>query len=520
MANAIEVRDLVKDYRLYGSPGDLLTEIILRKPRHTPFRALNGISFDVAKGEVVGIIGRNGAGKSTLLKVLTGVVEHDGGTVHVDGKVAAILELGTGLNPDYSGRDNILFGAVCRGLPLKEAKARLDEIIAFAELGDVIDRPFKTYSSGMQARLLFSTSIHVDSDILIIDEALAAGDVLFQEKCFRRMREIARSGRSVLFVSHGLDLVQQLCHRAILMHAGEILLDGDTGTVTKAYLDLAAHIRNDAVLGRKTEKTAAEAREIVAANARRQDSAGSSSALDKIRRMTEEVASEAAYEAALQPAEGALPAAAAVLDRARPRSLDGPGAAISEISRPDAPAGATRRRLAGAAPEGDGSATSRSGEGGERASISAGKIEMRSVRVLDEQLRSVDTVEYGRSFFVSASFVSNADMRHLIAGFELRLPTGFMVFSIQNTLERIDFGCRADEPFEVRWKIDNRLQNGPYFLGVGIGEVLGTAEDLRHLPFTILAQELNALTFTSVSAREFAGPWDIRPSMQVVRHPA
>ena len=195
------------------------------------------------------MIGRNGAGKSTLLKVLTGVIDHDSGTVAVHGDVSAILELGVGVNPEYSGRENILFGCVCRGMTLREAEAKFDEIVDFAELADVIDRPFKTYSSGMQARLLFSTSIHVDAEILIVDEALAAGDALFQEKCFRRMKELAASDRTVLFVSHSLSIVQQLCTRAMLLHHGRVLCDGDTAIVTQQYDALLADERNRSVKG-------------------------------------------------------------------------------------------------------------------------------------------------------------------------------------------------------------------------------------------------------------------------------
>ncbi len=240
---AILVRELVKDYRVYARPVDRLLERLGGRPRHTRLRSLDRVSFGIRRGEVVGIIGRNGAGKSTLLKVLTGLLDHDGGEVAVAGSVAAILELGAGINPDYSGRDNVLFGAVCRGLSPRAARERMEEIIEFAELGAVIDRPFRTYSSGMQARLLFATAIHVDAGILIIDEALAAGDALFQEKCYRRLGELARSGRTVVFVSHAVGIVQQLCSRALLLHEGRLVVDGDPGLVVDEYNRILAEAR-------------------------------------------------------------------------------------------------------------------------------------------------------------------------------------------------------------------------------------------------------------------------------------
>lgn len=243
---AISVRELVKEYRIYANPADRLRELVTRRPRHMRLRSLDRVSFGIRRGEVVGVIGRNGAGKSTLLKVLTGLLDYDEGDVQVAGSVAAILELGAGINPEYSGRDNILFGAVCRGLSPRAARERLEEIVAFAELASVIDRPFKTYSSGMQARLLFSTSIHVDADILIIDEALAAGDALFQEKCYRRLKQLATSGRTVLFVSHAVGIVQQLCNRALLLHEGRLAMDGEPGLVIDEYNRILAEARQRA----------------------------------------------------------------------------------------------------------------------------------------------------------------------------------------------------------------------------------------------------------------------------------
>ena len=169
---AIRIEGRVKDYRVYAHPRDRLAELILRKPRHQPFRALDNVSFSLEQGDVMGILGRNGAGKSTLLKVLTGVLSADQGTVEVNGTVSSILELGVGINPEYSGRENARLGALARGVPAAKLDKIVDEIIEFSELPAVIDNPLKTYSSGMQARLFFATAISADAEIIIIDEPM------------------------------------------------------------------------------------------------------------------------------------------------------------------------------------------------------------------------------------------------------------------------------------------------------------------------------------------------------------
>jgi len=245
--NALEVQNVSKVYRLYAKPVDRLKELITRRPHHQSFVALENISFSIPFGETLGIIGANGAGKSTLLKILAGTLTPTTGTVINHGRVAALLELGAGFHPEFTGRQNIYLNASLMGLSKAEIKEREHDIIDFSELGNFIDRPVKTYSSGMYVRLAFSIATTVDPDILIIDEALSVGDQHFQKKCIDRMVHFRKAGKTILFCSHSMYLVEELCRQAIWLANGRMQNYGATPDVIGAYLAYLENMENRAI---------------------------------------------------------------------------------------------------------------------------------------------------------------------------------------------------------------------------------------------------------------------------------
>jgi lipopolysaccharide transport system ATP-binding protein len=233
---AISIRGVGKTFRMYKRPQDrLLQRFFPRRQYFKEFHALSDISFDVFRGETVGIIGRNGSGKSTLLQLICGTLTPTLGQITVHGRVAALLELGAGFNPEFTGRENVYMNATILGLTRQEIDARFDDILAFADIGEFIDQPVKTYSSGMYVRLAFAVIAHVDADILIIDEALAVGDALFTQKCMRFLREFRKHG-TILFVSHDSAAVTNLCQRAVWLRNGHIQQKGNAKEVCEAYL--------------------------------------------------------------------------------------------------------------------------------------------------------------------------------------------------------------------------------------------------------------------------------------------
>lgn len=254
----IEVKDLTKAYRIWESPSSRLTaplieaaagllpkgsgprEALLRRSRRRSrdFFALRDVNFTIRRGEATGIIGRNGSGKSTLLQLIAGTLMPTSGTVKTVGRISALLELGSGFNPEFTGRENVFLNGAIYGFTREEMTHRMDEVISFADIGDFIDQPVKTYSSGMMMRLAFAVAVNVQPDVLIIDEALAVGDVFFSQKCFKRIREIVHRGATLIFVSHDMGAVQSLCDRALLLSQGSLLFDGAPEDCVSRYFNL------------------------------------------------------------------------------------------------------------------------------------------------------------------------------------------------------------------------------------------------------------------------------------------
>lgn len=235
MQTAVRAVDVSKHYDVYRRPIDRVIEILTRRRQHVVFPALEGVSFDVERGETVGIIGQNGAGKSTLLKLLCGVTRPSSGTFETRGTIASILELGTGFHPEFTGRDNAALNAAILGLTPAEIRERLPAILEFSELGTFLDRPVKTYSSGMFMRLAFSVAVNVNPDILVIDEALAVGDGHFQKKCIDKIREFQEEGKTILFCSHSLYYITSICRRALWLDQGRVMRFGPAIDVVHEY---------------------------------------------------------------------------------------------------------------------------------------------------------------------------------------------------------------------------------------------------------------------------------------------
>ncbi len=234
---AIQVKNVEKVYKLYDKPSDRIKEALGfgKKSRHSDHRALKGVDLTINKGETVGIIGTNGSGKSTILKIITGVLSPTSGEVEVNGRISALLELGAGFNKEYNGIENIYLNGTMIGFSKKEIDEKLDSILEFADIGEYVYQPVKTYSSGMFVRLAFAVAINIDPEILIVDEALSVGDVFFQAKCYHKFEEFKAMGKTIVFVSHDLSSIAKYCDRVILLNQGDKLGEGDPKTMIDAY---------------------------------------------------------------------------------------------------------------------------------------------------------------------------------------------------------------------------------------------------------------------------------------------
>lgn len=232
---AIRVSNLTKVYKIFETPGQRFLYHMFHTKAGRDFVALDNVSFEVKKGEAFGIIGRNGSGKSTMLQILAGIIKATSGTVEMNGRVAALLELGSGFNPESTGYENIYMNAAILGVSKEEIDAKVEQIIAFADIGDFVNQPVKTYSSGMFVRLAFAVAINVDADILLIDEALAVGDVFFRQKCYSKLNQLKAEGKTIILVSHGMNEVEQFCDRVLLLNKSKPVMCGDSREAVQRY---------------------------------------------------------------------------------------------------------------------------------------------------------------------------------------------------------------------------------------------------------------------------------------------
>lgn len=430
---AIRVQGLRKAYRIYQKPMDMVLEMLTRRQRHREFLALDQVSFQVKRGEVVGVIGRNGAGKTTLLRIIAGNLEKTAGTLEVNGSVSAIMALGVGFDPKYSGRENIYMNGLCLGMTRSEIDAKLEGIIDFSGLREFIDQPLETYSSGMQARLAFSTATSVEPDILIIDEALSTGDMAFVAKCFQRIRLIARSGATVFFVTHSLQSIYDLCTRAILIESGKLLMEGEPREVGHAY----------------EESVRAE---IEAANRQ---------------------------------------AAAVLKERAR-AAAEAEGAAAPEPAEPEKPE--TTDNQAQAHPS---RANLHRPEDGEVESVGGTEARILSVTIETPEGEQVTHLESGRQYAIVVTTVMYKAFPRVTIGFRLQRPEGTAVYGTSTSLQHIDLATQPGDRLEVVFPFECVLQQGPYFIGGGVAECLddGADPDLyRMLHFYADALQFHVIT--------------------------
>ena len=237
MEYAIRIKNLTKQYKIYSSPLKRIFDTVFHRKSYKEFTALKDITVDIPKGEVIGILGKNGSGKSTLLKIITGVAKQTSGEIETNGKISAMLELTSGFDPELTGMENIYLKAISMGISKSEIEKKIKDITDFADIGDYIDRPVRTYSSGMKSRLGFAVSVNVDPDILVVDEVLAVGDDIFKLKCIEKMKQFRKQGKTILFVSHSLFTVKAFCTMGLWINEGNMMAYGDLGSVILQYED-------------------------------------------------------------------------------------------------------------------------------------------------------------------------------------------------------------------------------------------------------------------------------------------
>lgn len=467
--HAIRVRSIGKVFRVWRHPSDMLKEALTGRRRHSEFEALHDISLDVEHGSVVGIMGRNGAGKSTLLRIIAGTLDATSGSVAVVGRVSAILELGTGFHPEYTGRENVFLGGLCLGLTRADMAAKLDEIVAFAELEDFIDQPFRTYSSGMQARLTFSVATAVDPDVLIIDEALAVGDARFQLKSFDRVRQFRQRGRSILLVSHDIHQVVSICDHAILLEKGRIFAQGEPGVVGNIYHELLFGPRNGTAPAQSEPATTAP-----------DDQGGALDVPDEDAEARRGDLPTDEKPAAADQANAASPdAASASSDDSVPRTADTPDVAFAGSALAETEAINREHRYGG------------------------GGVQIQDFHITDPVGTQVTNLESLRPYEFVFHLQAMMDAEDLSVGIMIRTPRGIEVFGANTRLLNQLRDMAAGTTLQVRVPFRANLGHGTYFASAAVARRDNLVHDARYdaLQFTVQKTDYHDASLTNIDPK-------------------
>jgi ABC-type polysaccharide/polyol phosphate transport system ATPase subunit len=431
---AIHVEHLSKVFKIYSHPSDMFLELVRGKPRYRPFWALQDVSFDVHRGQVVGILGRNGAGKSTLLKIISGTLDKTSGEVQAHGRISSILELGTGFNGEYTGRENIYLGGLMVGLSREEIRKKEDWIIEFSELREFIDQPFKTYSTGMQARLTFSTAVCIDPNILIVDEALSVGDARFSRKSLDKIKEFRDTGHTILLVTHDINVVTAFCDHAIIFEKGKIFDQGDPRRISTVYFDLmfgqiASDEKDKKITNQATIKSAES-------DTNKKNETSESKRLE----------TDALTHDTSQPP---------LLDSESQRLLD---LAFKSLQRPSDQHTPAENPL-----------ELRKGD--------QKKVEILDMGIRDLTGKKVTLLQSGNQYDLFLICVWRESARKSSYGFQIRNKKGMDVYGIDSQSAGIWCGPhQKGEIFEARLRVIMWLTNGDYFLGAGIGDDSGSLD--------------------------------------------
>jgi ABC-type polysaccharide/polyol phosphate transport system ATPase subunit len=454
---AVQIQNLSKIYRVYNKPSDMIMEMITGKARHSEFWALKDVSFGVRRGQVMGIIGRNGAGKTTLLRIIAETLDKTSGDVLVNGKVSAIMALGTGFNLELDGRENILLGGMCLGMTRVEILGKMDSIVDFSGLRDFISQPVKTYSSGMISRLAFSTAVSVDPDILIIDEALSTGDMAFTAKSFARIREIATSGATVLFVTHALQTIYDLCHSAILLEGGRILAMGEPRHV--------GHVYEQQIF-----------REMAALN-------------------QEAVPVVSVVEKSDQGLEG-KPIALPTSDSRANNRPDFPESSVASTSAESQSHSQSVRK--------------------ESESENLRGAEIIETVLLDSQGRSGFHLHQEERYTIRVSAICYRDFESISIGFRIQTPAGTAIYGTSNAPQGIRISARAGETVSVDFDFVCLLAAGSYFIAGGAAEPLGELSE--HYHYNMIHFVADAVSIEVFGKNNFAGCVDMKSVVLDIRH--